>query len=100
MLMHCRRNTAVPRAASAKRLGCRLFLGATTLAAGQGGIGRVARLTARALIDAGYNLSLASYLDKDSMSVGPVGSAPAGASKLLFAGLCHRAAIRTRFCFY
>ena len=70
-----------------------VFLGAATLVAGQGGIARVARMSARALVGAGHPITMAAYLDDAPVGIGSATSAPALGSKLRFAAACHRAAI-------
>jgi phosphatidylinositol alpha-1,6-mannosyltransferase len=70
----------------------RVFLGAATLAAGQGGIARVARMSARALIEAGYEVDLASFLDQTQLSFCGRQVATSFASKLAFAARVHLAA--------
>lgn len=70
----------------------RVFLGAATLAAGHGGIARVARMSARALIEAGYEADLASYLDQPPFSFHGHEVATSRASKLAFAARVHLAA--------
>jgi phosphatidylinositol alpha-1,6-mannosyltransferase len=78
----------------------RIFLGSATLAAGNGGISRVARMSARALMEAGYELSAASFLDKQALSIGSVTPSLARGGKLRFGALCHLAAFRhSRFLF-
>ena len=47
----------------------RLFLSAGLLTAGQGGIARVARMTAKALIEQGANIELLSLLDKAPVEI-------------------------------
>lgn len=56
----------------------RIFLGAASLAAGDGGIARVARLCSRALIESGYDVASAAL---------------ATGSKLLFAARCHASTV-------
>lgn len=76
----------------------RVFLGAATLTAGHGGIARLARMSARALIEAGHPLSMASYLNNEPVVIGAATAWPAHGSKLRFAAHCHQAALRhTRF---
>jgi phosphatidyl-myo-inositol dimannoside synthase len=76
----------------------RLLLGAATLAAGRGGIARVARLTARALIDLGVDLAMLSFLDNASERVGERTTQTARCGRLAFAARCHAASFsRTHF---
>jgi phosphatidylinositol alpha-1,6-mannosyltransferase len=72
----------------------RVFLGAATLTAGNGGISRVARMSARALMGAGHKLSMASYLDDEPVEIGAATASIAHGSKLRFAAYCHRAALQ------
>ena len=69
-------------------------MGAATLAPGQGGIARVARMSARALIGAGVDLDLASYLDDAPVAIEGVRARVARGSKWRFAVECHRGALR------
>ncbi len=71
----------------------RVFLGAATLAAGNGGIARVARMSARALIGAGHAITMVSYLDDAPVAIGAATATPAHGSKLRFAAACHWAAL-------
>lgn len=75
-----------------KRASTSVFVGAATLATGSGGIGRVARMSARALIESGYPVSVAGYLDQAPVRIADVESQAARASKLRFALRCHLAA--------
>jgi phosphatidylinositol alpha-1,6-mannosyltransferase len=72
----------------------RIFLGSATLTAGNGGISRVARMSARALMEGGHSLSMASYLDDEPVVIGAATASIAHGSKLRFAALCHQAALR------
>lgn len=71
----------------------RVFLGAATLAPGQGGIASVARTSARVLIGAGHAIAMASYLDDAPVTIAGATSTPAHGSKLRFAAACHRGAL-------
>lgn len=71
-----------------------VFLGAATLAAGNGGIARVARMSARAIAERGHPLMMASFLDKKPENFGTWSSAPSHNSKAGFAARCHLAALR------
>jgi phosphatidyl-myo-inositol dimannoside synthase len=66
----------------------RIFLGAGTLEAGMGGIARVARMSARALIGEGHQLSVAALLDKTPHVQGAAKTMLCGGSKLRFAFAC------------
>ena len=68
-----------------------LLLGMTLLSPGQGGIARVARMTARALIEDGHRATLLSFMDKEPISIAGVparraGSEPARVRSALSAG--------------
>jgi phosphatidylinositol alpha-1,6-mannosyltransferase len=81
-----------------KRTRPRFFLGSATLRAGNGGIARVGRMTAQALIDAGADLKMVSYLDDEPLDIGGVAVACAHGSKLAFLTRCQVAApARTHF---
>ena len=75
-------------------------MGAATLAPGQGGIARVARMCARALIGAGIDLELASFLDEAPVVIDRVPAYAARGSKWRFAAHCHRAALLSSHHFY
>jgi phosphatidylinositol alpha-1,6-mannosyltransferase len=70
------------------------FLGAATLETGNGGIARVARITARALLEDGNRLEMASFLDREPATIAGLKSTFAAGSKLRFAATCHAAAWR------
>lgn len=82
--------------------GIPMHLGAAYLSAGKGGISRVARLTARALLDAGAELEMTSLLDEAPITIeGKRARACAGQlSKLKFAWACSRAALQTSASIY
>ncbi len=71
----------------------RVFVGAATLAPGHGGIARVARMSARALIEAGHAVTMDSYLDDTPVTIGGATATPANGSKLAFAARVHQAAL-------
>jgi phosphatidyl-myo-inositol dimannoside synthase len=76
----------------------RWFVGASVLTAGRGGIARVARMTARSLIDAGANVRVLSLIDDAPVEIAGVRAATARGSRTLYAARCHAAALaRTRF---
>jgi phosphatidyl-myo-inositol dimannoside synthase len=72
----------------------RAFLGAASLAAGNGGIARVARITARALLETNVDLSLASYLNAGPLEIGGCRISTAHGSKPQFAALCYFGALQ------
>lgn len=73
----------------------RILLGAAYLGAGLGGISRVARLTARALVDYGCDLEAIALHDKAAERLGGVSTArTARGSKAAFAAACHFASLR------
>lgn len=78
----------------------RLFLGATLLAPGQGGIARVARMTARALAEKYANVEVLSYLDKDEVEISGANVRSARGSRLAYLAQCHLAALRNSHCIY
>ncbi len=80
--------------------GTDVFLGAAVLDAGHGGIARVARMTARALIEAGADVDMLSLLDAAPVRIIGRAAATARASKLVFAARCHLAAIHRRSFIY
>lgn len=83
--------------ASASSLdGCRCLLGAATVAAGRGGIARVARLTARALVNSGAALAPISYLDQGPLELAGFPVVCAAGSKLRFAALSQLNAMRSK----
>src|SRR4051812_16638488 len=68
-------------------------IGATLLEAGQGGIARVARMTARAMIEAGVATDVLSLLDDAPIEIAGRPTITARGSRLSFAAHCHRAAL-------
>lgn len=71
----------------------RCFLGSATVSPTRGGIARVARMSARALIGAGVDLDVASFLDDADIEIDGVRARAARGSKWRFALACHRAAL-------
>ncbi len=92
--------TGIVKAASAARndgmRGGRIFLGAAVLDAGRGGIARVARMTARALMESVAHVDMLSLLDTAPVTVAGSAAAAARSSKLAFTTRCHLAALRHR----
>lgn len=74
--------------------GERWFLGAAVLEPGRGGIARVARMTAKTLIEEGAVTRLGSLVDQQSVNVGGQSSWACGGRKLRFALQCHAEALR------
>lgn len=70
----------------------RAFLGTTLLAAGHGGIARVARMTAKTMIDNGDNPTILSLLDDNSVNIAGNEAATARGSRLNYVARCHVAA--------
>lgn len=77
-----------------------MFLGAATLTAGNGGIARVSRMAARALIDAGVDIHLASLAETGALDLHGRRVATCGESRLKFAAHAHLAALRGRVGLY
>jgi len=71
----------------------RLFLGASVLTAGHGGIARVARNSARALIETGRDVTLLALSDDAPIDICGRASRLARKSRLRFVAACHRAAL-------
>lgn len=69
------------------------FLGATVLEAGHGGIARVARMSARALIESGARIRMVSLLDSKPVEISGERAQTAGGSRLGYAMHCHKAAL-------
>lgn len=63
--------------------------------AGRGGIARVARMTARTLIEAGAPTELLALVDSAPQEVAGQNSKPLSGNKLCFAARCHAAALPT-----
>lgn len=70
----------------------RMFFGAALLTAGYGGIARVARNSAKALIEAGVDLSMLALSDSSPTSIGDRPVRIANNSRLNFIAQCHAAA--------
>lgn len=77
-----------------------LFFGAATLTAGNGGIARVSRMAARALIDAGADIRLASLAESGAFELHGRRVATCGESRLKFAARAHLAALQGRIGLY
>lgn len=71
----------------------RVHVGAAFFTAGRGGIARVARNSARALIEDGTNVSLLGLLDENPVSICGYSTQLARSSRLRFVFECHRAAL-------
>jgi phosphatidylinositol alpha-1,6-mannosyltransferase len=78
--------------------GQRVFLGAAYFGQGRGGLARLARLTARALIESGAVLRMQSFLDDDSIEIDGHQVATSRGNKIAFAAACHRMAL-SKSCF-
>ncbi|MFK5979031.1 MAG: glycosyltransferase family 4 protein [Rhizobiaceae bacterium] len=70
----------------------RTFLGTTLLAAGHGGIARVARMTAKTLIDHGNDPTILSLLDETPVRIANKEAALARGSRFNYIARCHAAA--------
>ena len=68
-------------------------IGAAVLEAGRGGIARVARMTARTLLDAGTCTDLLALVDNEPTEICGRQSRAFAGSKLRYAAACHRAAL-------
>jgi phosphatidyl-myo-inositol dimannoside synthase len=71
----------------------RYFLGSTLMTAGHGGIARVARITARVLIENGNPLSMLSLLDKSPVEIEGQEVKSAHGNRLSYVAQCHAAAL-------
>lgn len=71
----------------------RWFLGGAVLEPGRGGIARVARMTARTLIEAGAPTHIGALMDSQSFEIAGQASWACGGSKLRFALGCHTEAM-------
>ena len=74
----------------------RYFLGATLMAAGHGGIARVARMTAQALIEDGVDLSILSLLDEHPVKIAGQDVKSVHGNRLKYVAQCHAAALSSR----
>ncbi len=63
----------------------RLLFASATLEAGHGGIARVGRMSARALIEVGYDVSMLTYLDGDGIEISGRPARFSNGSKMRFA---------------
>ncbi len=77
-----------------------IFLGTTLLAPGRGGIARVARMTARALVEAGLEIELLSLLDRHPVEIAGARARLAHGSKLRYLLLCRTMASRSYAAIY
>ena len=75
-------------------------LGVATLGPGHGGIARVARMSARALIESGADLELISFLDASKLKLHNHPVSGCRANKLTFAARIHMAALTRQFVLY
>jgi phosphatidylinositol alpha-1,6-mannosyltransferase len=75
-------------------------IGAATVVAGNGGIARVARISAAALAGAGCAVRLQAYLDRSPVAIAGLRSGAAGGSKLTFAIRCHAEVLRSAWALY
>jgi len=70
------------------------------LEAGQGGIARVARMSARALIENGAQIDLLSFLDTRKVAIGGFAASRGRSDKRLFAALTHLYGLRASHALY
>ena len=68
--------------------------------AGKGGLARLARLAAQALVEHGLDVSVVTYLDKTPLDIAGLRAITARGSKIRFAALSHAAAIRADVCLF
>lgn len=68
-------------------------IGASVLRAGHGGIARVARMSARALIEAGVECDMASFVDEEATDIAGRQSQAFAGSKFGYAAKMHHAAL-------
>jgi phosphatidylinositol alpha-1,6-mannosyltransferase len=71
-------------------------IGASVLRAGRGGIARVARMSARALIESGVRCDLAALVDDEPTEIAGCRARALGGSKLGYAAAMHAAALSHR----
>ena len=72
----------------------RFVLGCATIEPGSGGIAKVARMSARSLIEAGYRTSVHSFLDEAAYPLAGQRARPAAGSRLKFAAGIAASALR------
>lgn len=77
-----------------------IFVGATLLEQGKGGIAGVARMTIRALRDRGFQVDAASFLDSAPREVAGLTVRTAKGSRLAYLAMCHRAVWGTEVSVY
>jgi phosphatidylinositol alpha-1,6-mannosyltransferase len=77
-----------------------VFMGATLLGAGRGGIAAVARMTAGALVELGARLDLLSYLDQEAVEVAGVEARLVYGSKLRYLLAANRLVWSNQFAIY
>jgi phosphatidylinositol alpha-1,6-mannosyltransferase len=79
----------------------RIFFGSALVAPGRGGIARVARMTARALVQSdAARVEALSYLDDEAVKIAGLRVRPAHGSKLLYALLTYRHGLRATHALY
>jgi phosphatidylinositol alpha-1,6-mannosyltransferase len=76
------------------------LVGGAAFSPGHGGISRVARMTARVLIEAGSNTKVLSFLDGAPVALGDCTTIAAHGSRLYFAMQCYLASTRYSHFFY
>jgi phosphatidyl-myo-inositol dimannoside synthase len=78
----------------------RILFGTALLAPGQGGIARVARMAARALVESGAEVDVVSYLDEERTEIAGRRARLAHGDKLRYALLTQYFAMRADFALY
>lgn len=66
----------------------RVLFGATLLAPGEGGIARVARMTARVLVEDGHPIDLLTFLDREPVEIAGNKARSAKGNRVRYAALC------------
>lgn len=78
----------------------RILLGSALMEAGKGGLARLARLSAHALVQHGIDVSAVTYLDETAPDIAGLTATTARGSKLRFAMQSHIAAFRADACLF
>ena len=95
--MGCRRGVGDAQSRAVKNIAMsttsRIFFGTTLLEAGQGGIARVARMTAKTLIKHGDDPTIISLLDKNPVQIAGMEAVTVKGRRLSYIVRCHAAAI-------
>lgn len=78
----------------------KVLVGSAILEAGKGGIARVARLSAQALVRNGIDVAAIAYLDDERPDIAGLHAVTARKSKIRFALQCHLASLRADACLF